>query len=180
MGGCGFELCRSGFLPPITRLLLYLFIFLSFGSIELFAFYAFLWDLLTSVLFYFVLKSFDIKDRKYGFGLFLINPFWFLNNSFSLDNCGYHITDAFFLFFFSIALIYIALICLPKDKTYEKYLFYLFLGLFMCVKYYTLPALGLLFLKFFYERSWKELKILLECVVPLLITSIVIHFFYFD
>ena len=174
-GDVGLNFRQPIFYPPLCLGLLNFFRYLSFGSIEIFAFYAFLWDLLTSLMFYFVLKSFGIKNKNYVFGLFLINPFWFLNNSFSLINCGYHITDSFFFFFFFMALIFY-----PKKELRYKYLFYLFLGLSMCTKYYTLPALVFLFLKNLYDKNWKEMKIFLVTIAPLLIIFILIPFSYLD
>ncbi|MFX0105284.1 MAG: hypothetical protein ACFE75_07320, partial [Candidatus Hodarchaeota archaeon] len=143
--------------------------------IEVFAFWGFFWDLLTVIMFYFVLKSFKIKNINYALGLFMVNPFFFLNNSFSLENCGYHITDANFFFFFFLALIYF-----PKKEIYAKYLFYIFLGLSICTKYYTLPAIGFLFLKFLIERNWKELKIFLITITPLLTIFLIIPLFVTD
>ena len=67
--------------PPLTIALLILFRLLSFGKIEIFIFWGFFWDLLTCLIFYFVLKNFDIKQKNYAFGLFLINPFFFITNS---------------------------------------------------------------------------------------------------
>ena len=162
-----------GLYPMLTQGFILLFVFLSFGRIEIFAFWAFFWDLLTSLMFYFVIKSFNIKNKEYAFSLFLINPFWFLNNSFSLTNCGYHITDAFFFFFFFLALIYY-----PRKELYARYLFYTFLGLSMCIKFYTIPAIGFLFIKFLYEKDWKELKIMIILIVPFLVFLIVIPTFY--
>lgn len=161
--------------PPLTIILLEIFRFLSFGKIEIFIFWGFFWDLITSLMIYFVLKNFQIKNKNYVFGLFLINPFYFLTNSFSLENCGYHITDAFFLFFLLMAFIFY-----PKKELYAKYLFYIFLGLSMCIKYYTLPASGFFFVKYIYEKNWRELKIFLICIIPLLIVFLVFPLLYFE
>lgn len=160
---------------PLTIVLLILFRFLSFGKIEIFIFWGFFWDLLTCLVFYFVLKSIDIKQKNYAFGLFLVNPFFFLTNSFSLENCGYHITDAFFLFFLLVAFIFY-----PNDKIHAKYLFYVFLGISMCIKYYTLPAVGFFFVKHIYDRNWEEMKIFLLGIIPILIVFFVIPLFIFD
>ena len=160
---------------PLTIVLLILFRLLSFGKIEIFIFWGFFWDLLTCLIFYFVLKNFNIQQKNYAFGLFLINPFFFLTNSFSLENCGYHITDAFFLFFLLMAFIYY-----PKDKVHARYLFYIFLGISMCIKYYTLPAVGFFFIKHLYERNWNEMKIFLLGIIPLLIVLFIIPLFIFD
>jgi len=154
---------------PLTVGILEIFRFLSFGSIKIFAFWGFFSDLLTVLMFYFVLKSFKIKNINYAFGLFVVNPFFFLNNAFSLENCGYHITDAYFFFFFFLALIYY-----PKKEIYARYLFYIFLGLSMCTKYYTLPAVGFLFLKFLIEGNWKEMKVFIISIAPLLIALLII------
>jgi len=161
--------------PPLTIFILELFRFLSFGSIQLFAFWGFFWDLLTVMMVYFVIKSFNIKYLNYVFGLFLINPFFFLNNSFSLDNCGYHITDAFFFFFFFLALIFY-----PKQQKYSRFLFYIFLALSMCSKYYSLPAVVFFFLKYLFEKNWKEMKIFIVSVVPILTIFLLIPIFLTD
>ena len=159
--------------PLLTQIFIVVFMFLSFGKFEVFVFWAFFWDLLTCLMFYFVIKSFNIKNKEYVFGLFLINPLFFFINSFSIHECGYHITDAFFLFFLFIALIYY-----PRKERYARYLFYIFLGLSMCIKYYTIPAIGFLFIKFLYEKDWKELKIMAMIIIPLLIILIVLPLFY--
>lgn len=142
--------------PPLTILILFFFRFLSFGSIEVFAFWAFLLDLITVLMFYFVIKGFNIPRRNYVFGLFLINPFFFLNNSFSWINCGYHITDAIFFFFLFMSFIYYS-----KKDNRSRWLFYIFLSLSISAKIYTLPVLGFFFLKFLIQKDWKELKVFL-------------------
>lgn len=160
---------------PFTIFFLEIFRFLSFGSIEIFAFWGFFWDMVTVLMFYFVLKSFEIKNINYAFGLFMVNPFFFLNNAFSLENCGYHITDTYFFFYLFLALIYF-----PKKEVYGKYLFYIFLGLSMCTKYYTLPAVVFLFLKYLIERNWKEMKVFIISIAPLLAILLIIPLFVTD
>ncbi|MFX0083993.1 MAG: hypothetical protein ACFE94_19780 [Candidatus Hodarchaeota archaeon] len=174
-GDVGLNFNKSIYYPPLSTMILDIFRILSFGSVEIFAFWAFLWDLGVTLMFYFVLKSFNIKNSSYAFGLFLINPFFFLNNSFSLENCGYHITDMFFFFFLFMALIYY-----PKEKKYAKYLFYIFLGLSMCTKYYTLPALGFLFLKFLYEKNWEEIKMFVSITGTILVIFLIAPILIFD
>jgi len=142
--------------PPLTILLLFFFRTLSFGFIEVFVVWAFLLDLITTLMFYYVIKGFNIPKKNYAFGLFLINPFFFLNNSFSLLNCGYHITDAFFFFF-----LFMAFIFYTKKDDKSRWLFYIFLSLSISAKIYTLPVLGLFFLKFIIDKDWKELKMFL-------------------
>ncbi len=159
--------------PILTQIFILVFVFLSFGRFEVFVFWAFFWDLLTCFMFYFVIKSFNINNPKYAFALFLLNPFWFLNNSFSLENCGYHITDSFFFFFFLLALIFY-----PKKEIYARYLFYIFIGLSMCIKFYTIPAIGFLIIKFLYEKDWKDLKISLTIIPLLIFIFIVLPLFY--
>ncbi|MFX0041289.1 MAG: hypothetical protein ACFE8L_00115 [Candidatus Hodarchaeota archaeon] len=166
---------QSIYYPPLGTAMLDLFRFISFGFIEVFAFWAFLWDLGTTLMFYFVLKNFHIKNIFYAFGLFLVNPFYFLHNSFSLENCGYHITDAFFFFF-----LFMALIFYPRKENYARYLFYIFLGISMCVKYYTLPALGFFFLKYLFEKDWKELKRFMLCLVPILTVFLIVPILFIE
>jgi len=153
-GDVGLNFDHNRLYPPLGAMILDTFRILSFGSIEIFAFWSFIWDLGVVLMFYYVLKAFNVKKAHYALGLFLINPFFFLNNTFSLENCGYHITDTFFFFF-----LFLALMHYPKEKKYSKYLFYFFLGLSICVKYYTAPALLSIFLKLIFEKKWKEFKI---------------------
>lgn len=154
--GYNYNNYTSPIYPPLTVMFMYIFQFLSFGSIEIFAFWAFLLDLLTALMFYFVIKGFNIPKRNYAFGLFLINPFFFLNNSFSWVTCGYHITDAIFFFFLFMSFIYYT-----KKDNRSKWLFNIFLSLSISAKIYTLPVLGFFFLKFIIEKDWKELKVFL-------------------
>jgi len=174
-GDVGLNFSRSIYYPPLGTAMLDMFKLMSFGIIEIFAFWSFLWDLSTVLMFYLVLKSFNIKNINYAFGLFLVNPFFFLNNSFSLENCGYHITDAFFFFF-----LFLALIFYPREENYARYLFYIFLGLSMCVKYYTLPVLGFLFIKYLYEKNWKEMKIFILSIALILIAFLIVPFFFIE
>ncbi|MFX1385413.1 MAG: hypothetical protein ACFFBP_23595, partial [Promethearchaeota archaeon] len=103
-GDVGINFNGTYYYPPLTMNLLDFFRIISFESVEVFAFWAFLLEIITVLLFYLVLKSFNISNLEYVYGLFLINPFFFLNNVFSLENCGYHITDSFFFIFFFLAL----------------------------------------------------------------------------
>ncbi len=161
--------------PPLTQVFLFVFKFLSFGSIEIFAFWAFFFDLLIMFVFYYVLKSYNIPKMMYAYGLFFINPFLFLNNVFSLSNCGYHITDSFFFLLFFIALYYF-----PKTEKIHKYLFYIFLSLSICAKLYTLPAVALFFLKLVYDKDWNELKIFLITTIIIMFIFIVAPIFYLE
>lgn len=161
--GYNYDNYTSKIYPPLTIMLLFFFRFLSFGIIEVFAFWAFTLDLITTLMFYFVIKGFNIPKKNYAFGLFLINPFFFLNNSFSLANCGYHITDAIFLFF-----LFMTFIFYTKKDNRSRWLFYIFLSLSISAKIYTLPVLGFFFLKFIIDKDWKELKMFLVCNILVL------------
>ncbi|MFX1409409.1 MAG: hypothetical protein ACFFA6_03590 [Promethearchaeota archaeon] len=161
--------------PPLTIFMLDFFRFFSFERIEIFVFWGFFWDILTTLMFYFVIKSFNIKHANYAFALFIVNPFFFLNNAFSLENCGYHITDAFFFFF-----LFIALFFYPRKQVYSKYLFYIFLALSMCTKYYTIPAVGFFFLKYLIEKDWYEMKIFILSILPILILLLIVPIFITD
>jgi hypothetical protein len=148
--------------PPLTLYLLVFFKFISFDIFELFVFYAFFLELLISLSFYFVLKRFKIDNIKFVLGIFLVNPFLFLNNVFSPITCGYHITDSFFYLFLILSLYYY-----PKEN---KTLFYLFSGFTMSTKWFTLPAAAYFFIKFLYEKDWKELKnLVIYLGIPLII-----------
>ncbi len=148
--------------PPLTLYLLVFFKFISFGVFEVFVFYAFFLELLISLSFYFVLKKFNLKNSFFVLGVFLVNPFVFLNNVFSLINCGYHITDSFFYIFLILSLYYY-----PKE---DKALFYLFSGLTMSAKWFTLPAAAYFFLKFLLDKDWKEMKKLFVFIgVPIML-----------
>ncbi len=148
--------------PPLTLYIILIFKLISFNSVEVFAFYAFLLDLLVSLSFYFVLKKFEVPKRNLILGLFLINPFVLLNNVFSPINCGYHITDSFFYIFLMLSLYFY-----PNEN---KSLFYLFSGLTMCSKWFTLPAALFFFLKFLFEKNWDEIKkFMIYLVIPIII-----------
>ncbi|TFG22040.1 MAG: hypothetical protein EU532_14690 [Promethearchaeota archaeon] len=148
--------------PPLSIYFLLSLRILSFGIFELYVFYAFLLEFCVAISFYFVLKRFSIPKRNFIFGIFLLNPFYFLSYVFSASNCGYHITDSFFLLFLMISLYF----C-PKEN---KSLFYLFLGLAMCAKWYTLPAAPYFIIKYFLEKEWSELKkIFLFIGIPIII-----------
>ena len=148
--------------PPLTLFLLVFFKLISFNSLEVFVFYAFFLELAVSLSFYFILKKFDTPKRILVFGAFLVNPFVFLNNIFSPINCGYHITDSFFYIFLTLSLFYYV------DENKSK--FYLFSGLTMCTKWFTLPAAPFFFIKFLFEKDWKELKkILIFLGIPIVV-----------
>ncbi len=173
--GYNYNKPTSAIYPPLTILLTVFFRSISFDSIFIFAFWAFFLDLLITLMFYFVISSFNIPKKKYIFGLFLINPFFFLNNSFSLQNCGYHITDAFFFFF-----LFMAFIFYPKTDKRSKILFYLFLTLSMAAKIYTLPVMGFFFLKFIIDKDWKEMKIFLISTIPVLFIFLIAPKFFWN
>ena len=166
---------KAAIYPPLSIMLLTFFRTISFGSIFVFAYWAFILDLGTTLMFYFVIKSFDIPKKEYAFGLFLINPFFFLNNSFSLENCGYHITDAFFFFF-----LFMALIFYTKKDLRSRILFYVFLALSISAKIYTLPVLGFFFLKFMIEKDWEEMKIFLISTIPVISVFLIAPIFFWD
>ncbi|MHA2287768.1 MAG: hypothetical protein ACXABG_03170 [Promethearchaeota archaeon] len=159
--------------PALTIMLLTFFRFISFGFIEVFAFWAFLLDFLTVFMFYFVIKNFDIPKKKLAFGLWLINPFFFLNNSFSLQNVGYHITDAFFFFFLFVALIFYS-----KEDKKSKILFYTFLSLSIAAKIYTIPIIGFFLLKFLFEKDWEEMKMFLITTISVLFLFLIVPIFF--
>ncbi|MFX0180167.1 MAG: hypothetical protein ACFE78_08240 [Candidatus Hodarchaeota archaeon] len=165
----------SWWYPPLTMYLLDFFRIISFEMVEIFAFWAFLLEVLVVFLFYFVLKSFNISNWKYVYGLFLINPFLFLNNVFSLENCGYHITDSFFFIF-----LFLALLFYPRKEEWSKYLFYIFLAFSAVTKIYTLPIVGFFFLKFLIEKNWNKMKKFLICIVPIVFVFLVAPIFFID
>ncbi|MFX0033639.1 MAG: hypothetical protein ACFE8V_15420 [Promethearchaeota archaeon] len=165
----------SYYYPPLTMYFLDLFRILSFGMVEVFAFWAFIFEIFAALLFYYVLKGFNLHNREYIYGLFLINPFFFLNNIFSLENCGYHITDSLFFIF-----LFLALIFYPKDEKWSRYLFYIFLALSVVAKMYTLPIIGFFFLKFLIEKDWAEMKKFLICTVPIVFVFLIMPIFFIE
>jgi len=174
-GDVGINFSGSVHYPPLTMVLLSFFELLSFGVVEVFAFWSFLFEIAVVLLFYYVIKNFKIPHIKYVYGLFLINPFLFLNNVFSFDNCGYHITDSFFFIFLFLALLYY-----PKDTKVSKYMFYIFIALSAAAKIYTLPFIGLFFVKFIIEKDWDEMKKFLLCTVPIILIFLVSPIFYIE
>ena len=171
--GYNYNNFTSPIYPALTIIILTFFRFISFGVIEIFAFWAFLLDILTVLMFYFVIKSFDIPKKKFALGLFLINPFFFLNNSFSIQNCGYHITDAIFFFFLFMALIYY-----PKKDGRSRIFFYAFLSLSAVAKVYTIPFVGFFFLKLLIEKDWKEMKMFLITTASVLFLFLIVPLFF--
>ena len=174
-GDVGINFGEKVHYPPLTMIFLDIFKFLSFGVIEIFAFWSFIFEIAVVLLFYFVLKSFKIHNMNYVYGLFLINPFLFLNNVFSFDNCGYHITDSFFFMFLFLALAYY-----PKDTKTSKYMFYILIALSAAAKIYTLPIVALFFVKFLIEKNWDEMKKFLICTVPIILIFLVSPVFYIE
>ena len=174
-GDVGINFSGTAHYPPLTMVILSLFNLISFGSVEVFAFWAFLFEIAVVLLFYYVIKSFKIPNMNYVYGLFLINPFLFLNNVFSYDNCGYHITDSFFFIFLFLALLYY-----PKDTKTSKYMFYFFIALSAAAKIYTLPIIGLFFVKFIIEKDWDEMKKFLIITVPIILIFLVSPIFYIE
>lgn len=174
-GDVGINFMGGYHYPPFTIALLGVFRIISFGMVEIFAFWAFLLEIITIILFYFVLKNFNISNLKYVYGLFLINPFFFLNNVFSLENCGYHITDSFFFIF-----LFLALYFYPREEKWSRYLFYTFLAISAVAKFYTLPIIGFFFLKFLIERDWEEMKMFLICTVPIVFLFLISPIFYLE
>ena len=171
-GDVGLNFSSSIYYPPITYYFLAIFRTLSFGSVQIFAFWAFSWDIIISILFYFVLKSFSIKHLNYAYALYLLNPFFFVTMIFGLGKCGYQMTDYFFFFF-----LFLAFYFLPMKEKKNQYLFYIFLGLSMCAKYFTLPVLGFFLLKFLIEKDWEEMKRCFLSILPLIIGLLIIPFF---
>ncbi len=161
--------------PPLTMFLMGIFQVISFGMVEVFAFWAFLLEIIVAFLFYYVLKSFKINNLKYVYGLFLINPFFFLNNVFSFENCGYHITDSFFFIF-----LFLALYFYPKEEEWSRYLFYIFLAFSIVSKIFTIPAIGFLFLKYLIEQDWKEMKKFLIGTIPIVFVFLITPVFFVE
>lgn len=161
--------------PPLTMFLMGIFQALSFGMVEVFAFWAFLLEILVAFFFYYVLKSYNINNLKYVYGLFLINPFFFLNNVFSLENCGYHISDSFFFIF-----LFLSLYFYPKEEGRSRYLFYIFLAFSIVSKIYTLPSIGFLFLKYLIEKDWDEMKKFLIGTIPIIFIFLVSPVFFIE
>ena len=174
-GDVGINFSEKVHYPPLTMIFLDIIKFISFGSIEIFAFWSFIFEIVVVLLFYYVLKSFKIHNMKYFYGLFLINPFLFLNNVFSYENCGYHITDSFFFIF-----LFLALFSYPKDTKYSKYAFYIFVALSAAAKIYTLPIVALFFLKFIVEKDWDEMKKFLITTLPIILIFLVTPIFYVE
>lgn len=174
-GDLGKNYNGSYYYPPFTMFLLGVFRLISFDVLLIFAFWAFLLDLLVMILFYFVLKSFKISNLVYVYGLFLANPFLFLNNVFSLENCGYHITDSFFFIFLFLALFFYS-----RQEVWSRYLFYIFLAFSIVSKMYTLPIVGFFFLKFLIEKNWDEMKKFLFTTLPIIFVFLILPIFFVE
>jgi hypothetical protein len=148
--------------PPLTAFFLLFLNLASFNFFYIYVFYAFILEIIVSLLFYLVLKKFEIKNRNLVYGIYLLNPFYFLQYIFSPYNCGYHITDSFFCIFLLLALFYY-----PEEN---KSRFYFFMGLTMCAKWFTLPFFPLIILKYLMVKNWGELrKIFIYIGTPVLV-----------
>lgn len=79
--------------------------------------------------------------------------------------------------FFSFSL---ALIFYCKDDMRSKYLFYIFFALSICIKYYTFPAIGFFYIKYLWEKNWKEIKLISTIVVPIVLIFLITPVFYLD
>ncbi len=148
--------------PPLTIYFLVLLRIIAFNNLNLFLLYAFVFEILITSLFYSVLKRFKVERSKLVLGLIFINPLYFVSFVSRLFINGYHLTDSFFCMF-----LLLALYCYPNEN---KKWFYFFLGLSMCAKWYTLPALPLLVIKYIIEKNWDEvLKIIFYLGIPIII-----------
>ncbi|MBD3212128.1 MAG: hypothetical protein GF311_05905 [Candidatus Lokiarchaeota archaeon] len=136
--------------PPLSIYILVLLRLISFNNLYIFFFYSFLIEILIIGIFYLVLKRFNVSHYRIIFGFFLVNPFYFMSFVFRGIKSGYHLTDSFFCIFLLLAIYFY-----PNQK---KSLFYLFSGLAVSAKWYTLPFLLLVFIKFFREKDWEEMK----------------------
>jgi hypothetical protein len=136
--------------PPLSIYFLVLLRLASFNNLYIFFFYSFIIEILITGIFYIVLKRFRVSKYQIIFGFFLINPFYFMSFTFRGILSGYHLTDNFFCIFLLLALYFYP----KKNKT----LFYIFSGLAVSAKWYTLPFLIIVFIKYVREKDWKEMK----------------------
>jgi len=148
--------------PPLSIYFLLILRFLSFNNLYIFFFYCFLIEIFAVVLFYFVLKKFKISQYRLVIGVLLVNPFYYMSFVFRGILSGYHITDSLFCIFLLFALYF--------HSRKNKSLFYLFSAIAISVKWYTLPFLFLVFIKYIREKNWKEMKIfILYSGIPIFI-----------
>ncbi len=105
-------------------------------------------EIAISLMVYFALKAWNVKNPKYLWVLFLFNPFWIVKEFWSFSSCGYHISDLFFTFFL-IAAMWAYPQKIGGKENGGKRLSYVFLGLSVGAKLFTLPVIGLIFLKDF-------------------------------
>ncbi|MBD3195008.1 MAG: hypothetical protein GF317_08145 [Candidatus Lokiarchaeota archaeon] len=156
--------------PPLSIYFLFTLRILAFNNIYLFYFYSFILEIIVVGLFYVVLKKFSISNYKLIFGLVLVNPFYLACYVFRVYLSGLRITDSLFCLFLLLSLYFYA-----KDK---KQYFYLFSGLAMCAKWYTLPALVLFIVKYLLEKDWKEIELILVYIGIPIIVFLVSPVFY--
>jgi len=136
--------------PPLSIYFLLILRFFSFNNLYVFFFYSFLIEIITTYLFYLVLKKFKIPNYQIIVGFFLLNPFYYFSYVFRGIQSGYRITDSFFNIFLLLTLYYYN----KKDQRF----FYIFSALSSCVKWYTVPIMFFIFLKHILEKDWKEMK----------------------
>ena len=103
--------------------------------------------------FYFVVKAWtkDIHYAKLAVILWLCNPFWLIVEVIDLDRIGYHPTDYLFLFFVLIAMYF-------HTREGGKKWCYIFLGLTVSIKIFTLPLIAILAANFIINPAQKETR----------------------
>ncbi len=146
-----------------------------------FAFSQMMMELTVILAFYFVAKAWtkDINYSKLAVVLWFCNPLWLLLEVIDTDRFGYHPTD-----YLLIILILLAMYFHTKEG--GKKWTYIFLGLTVSVKLFTLPLIALLALTFalnpnnrkqegesFLKINWVEIKELaIYMGIPIFLTLI--------
>ncbi|GAB4311325.1 MAG: hypothetical protein Kow0069_11680 [Promethearchaeota archaeon] len=183
--------------PPLTLLAFWGIKALSFGNFKAFVAWAGALELAVTLSFYFVcrryLTSFAFRGSspfealvdlergrvamdegqravlRWVYAGFVVNPLWLVKEVFGTTGCGYHMSDSIFLLAFLAALwLY----------TWEnKGPFYLALAVSVVIKWFTLPAVALLPLKYLLERNYRELAKFGVIVGSVVVAFLVLPFF---
>ncbi len=101
--------------------------------------------------FYFVVKAWtkDTTYAKLAVIIWLFNPFWLLQQVLSFDRLGYHPTDYIFIILILIAMYF-------HTRDHGKKWSYVFLGLTVSIKLFTLPLIAILALNFIINPGRKQ------------------------
>ncbi|MHA1731626.1 MAG: hypothetical protein ACTSU5_06765 [Promethearchaeota archaeon] len=140
---------------PLLGLLLLAGLSSLFTSELAFGVFSGLLEILVSLMVYPALKAWGVKNAKFLWSLFLFNPFWMVKEFVGVSGCGYHITDLIYMLFV-LAAMWTYPMEIRGSRENGKRVAYIFIGLSVGAKMFTLPVLAYVFIKdFVVPYTWK-------------------------